>query len=138
MTPGGYARKPGEDDEESMAYKYSNAELDNFFGTPLLKDMIHVHYLNYTAYIVRRDNAHPTKNALFVQPDCSHAYSVWTKVNFILKQNLSRENLIKKMQHFNRFCSRYSRIYAENAPQPTLKPTWPNRPEAAAYGTERV
>ena len=60
MTPGGYARKPGEDDEESMAYKYSNAELDNFFGTPLLKDMIHVHYLNYIAHIVRRDNAHPT------------------------------------------------------------------------------
>ena len=75
MTPGGYARKPGEDGEESMAYKYSNTELDNFFGTPPLKDMIHVHYLNYIAYIVRRDNAHPTKKALFIKPDRSHANS---------------------------------------------------------------
>ena len=103
MTPGGYARRPCEDGEESMAYKYSNAELDIFFGTSPLKNVIHVHYLNYIAHIVRRDNAHLTKRALSIKPDRSHAYSMWAKINFILEQNLSREDLIKKILNRSTF-----------------------------------
>ena len=82
MTAGGYSRNPGDDGEDSMAYKYSNADLDRFFDTPPIKGFMDVRFLKYIAHIVRRENTHPTERALFIQPHRPNADTVWRKVQF--------------------------------------------------------
>ena len=100
MTAGGYSRKPGDDGKDSMAYKYSNADLDKFFDTPPIKEFIYVRFLKYIVHIVRHENTHPTERALFIQPDHLTADTVWCKVQFILWKyeiHLEWEDLIVKI-----------------------------------------
>lgn len=81
-----------------VIWKYSNNDLDKYFDTPPIKDFIHVNFLNYIAHIVRRPNSHPTKQALFILPERSHAPSIFTKVKFLLK-NIDENQIIREMSN---------------------------------------
>ena len=45
MTPGGFTAHKNEEGEDTVVYKRSNKQLDEFFGTPPIRDFIHVNYL---------------------------------------------------------------------------------------------
>jgi len=106
MTPGGYSVKieQNEDgeDEETMKFKFTNDNLDEFFDTPPINDFIKVNYLNYIAHIVRRPADHPTKKALFIVPERPNAPSVFRKLRFLLPE-FEREDLLKKMNNSSTF-----------------------------------
>ena len=102
MTPAGFTTFVEENGEKTMIYKYSNSNLDKFFETPHPQDFIHVNYLKYIAHIVRRPNSHPTKKALFIQPERSHAPTIFTKIRFFLN-NIDEEQIVKEMNDWTKF-----------------------------------
>ena len=96
MTRGGFARKSvGGGDELSSSFVMSNSELEKRYGTPPLRDFLHVQFLRYIAHIVRRPNDHPTKTALFIEATKNNVKSVWSKVQFLT--GLDRDDIIAKM-----------------------------------------
>ena len=96
MTRGGFARKSVEGgDELSSSFVMSNSELEKRYGTPPLRDFLHVQFLRYIAHIVRRPNDHPTKTALFIEATKKNVKSVWSKVQFLT--GLDRDDIIAKM-----------------------------------------
>ena len=102
MTPGGFSLKKNDDGDEEVSFKYTNKELDKFFGTPPIKDFIHANFVKYIAHIVRRPFDHPTKRALFIVPDRKNAPSVFHKLRFLFP-DLTRENILKNFNDRNEF-----------------------------------
>merc|ERR1712055_266426 len=78
-----------------MGFVLTNTDLERIYGTPPLRDFLHVQFLRYIAHIVRRPNDHPTKTALFIEATKKNVKSVWTKVQFLL--GLDRDDIINKM-----------------------------------------
>ena len=97
MTRGGFVRKASGSGEDGAgcSYKITNSKLDTIYSTPPLLDFLHVQFLRYMAHVVRRDNAHPTKTALFIEPTRKNTKSPWSKVQFLL--GLDKDHCIKKM-----------------------------------------
>ena len=110
MTPGGFSAVKNDDGDDTVEYKRSNRQLDEYFGTPPIKDFIHVNYLNYIAHIVRRPNNHPTKQALFIIPDRPHAPRIFTKVRFLLN-NIDEAQIIRDMSNRAAFHNLLKRYY---------------------------
>ena len=110
MTPGGFSAVKNSDGEDTVVYKRSNKQLDEYFGTPSIRDFIHVNFLNYIAHIVRRPNNHPTKQALFIIPERSHAPRIFTKVRFLLK-NIDEAQIIREMSNRTSFQNLLKRYF---------------------------
>ena len=121
MTKCGFARKPESvGGELSSSLLWSNSDLEKRYGTPPLRDFIHVQFLRYIAHIVRRPNDHPTKTALFIQATKKNVKSVWSKVQFLL--GLDRDDIITKMvkkEEFERaLAARFPFLKAKATGQP--------------------
>ena len=84
MSPGGFSVTEIDENSEETVYTYTDSDLDVYFGTPPLKDFIHANFLKYIAHVVRRDAAHPTKQALFIVPERKYAQNIFNKVKFLL------------------------------------------------------
>ena len=82
-------------EELSSSFLWTNNDLEKRYGTPPLRDFIHVQFLRYIAHIVRRPNDHPTKTALFIEDTKNNVKSVWSKVQFLL--GLDKDDIITKM-----------------------------------------
>ena len=95
MTQNGYARKEVEGEELSSAFVPSNSDLDALYRTFPFRDYLHVQFLRYIAHVVRRDNAHPTKTALFIEATRKNVKSIWVKVQFLM--GCDKEDCIRKM-----------------------------------------
>ena len=130
MTRGGFARKSVSDGAElSSSFILTNSALEKRYGTPPLRDFIHVQFLRYIAHIVRRPNDHPTKTALFIEATKKNVKSVWTKVQFLL--GLDRDDIITKMVKREEF----ERVLAER--YPFLKARATGRPAQGKNSTKK-
>ena len=97
LHPFAFARKQLPDGTVSTAFEMSNDALNSYFATPPIRDFMHVQFLNYIAYIVRRDASHPTKMALLIESKKRSSHAVWHKVTYLL--DLDRNDAIKKMKN---------------------------------------
>ena len=130
MTKGGFARKSvSGGDELSSSFVWSNSDLEKRYGTPPLRDFIHVQFLRYIAHITRRPNDHPTKTALFIEATRKNVKSVWTKVQFLV--GLDRDDIISKMVKKEEF----ERVLAERFP--FLKAGATGRPAKGKNSTKK-
>ena len=95
MSPGGFSYTELTDENETTEYRYQKEDLDDYFGTPPIRDFIHANFLKYIAHIVRRDASHPTKQALFIVPERKYAQNIFNKVKFLLPSYDINDTILK-------------------------------------------
>ena len=104
----------------SSSFVLTNKDLEQIYGTPPLRDFLHVQFLRYIAHIVRRPNDHPTKTALFIEATKKNVKSVWSKAQFLL--GLDRDDIIRKMVDRGEFArvlaAKFPYLKAKAAGQP--------------------
>jgi len=77
-------------------------------GTSPLQDFIYTKYLKYIAQICRRDNSHPTKQLLFIEPTAKYVRDLWIKIQKLLNVDKDQiiENLVKITKHWKNYSNR--------------------------------
>ena len=85
MVNGGYLRK-----ENSMAYRYSNIDLQQITGTSCIRKYIRDQQLKYLAHVCRMNN-NDVRNEMLFSQDKKHAVSTWSSLERALKMGKSQK-----------------------------------------------
>ena len=96
MVNGGFTRK-----DDSMAYRYSNKDLQRITETTCIRRFIKEQQLKYLAHVCRMNNNDMRKRILFSKNNKKHAISIWISWERTLK--MDKGQILRTMMDKKKF-----------------------------------